>query len=123
MYLNLSRLVLRHFPTGRMNGCTGLLAFGAERNQGAVVNCRFDPTLHGQGVTLRKVLALGQSSIASILLLTCLVFTRPRSPLVGLDRRGFDAGQAIRQQEALFQVSRLGASASSVPLPLGHELV
>ncbi len=53
MYLNLSRLVLRHFPTGRMNGFTGLLAFGAERNQGAVVNCRFDPTLRNRGVTLR----------------------------------------------------------------------
>jgi len=53
MYLNLSRLVLQHFPTGRMNGCTGLLAFGAERNQGAVVNCRFDPTIRNRGVTLR----------------------------------------------------------------------
>jgi hypothetical protein len=26
---------------------------GAERNQGAVVNCRFDPTLHGRGLILR----------------------------------------------------------------------
>ena len=37
-----------------MNGCTGLLAFGAERDQGAVVNCRFDPTLRGQGLTLLR---------------------------------------------------------------------
>jgi len=36
-----------------MNGCTGLLAFGAERNQGAVVNCRFDPTLRNWGLTSR----------------------------------------------------------------------
>jgi hypothetical protein len=28
---------------------------GAERNQGAVVNCRFDPTLHGRGLILRGV--------------------------------------------------------------------
>jgi hypothetical protein len=28
---------------------------GAERDKGAVVNCRFDPTLHGRGLILRGV--------------------------------------------------------------------
>jgi len=36
----------------------GLLVCGAERNQGAVVNCRFDPTLRNRGVTLRGSLRL-----------------------------------------------------------------
>ena len=36
-----------------------------------------------------------------------LPFNQGRSQRVGLASRGFDAGQTIRQQEALFQVSRL----------------
>ena len=31
------------------------MVYGAVWNQGAVVNCRFDPTLHGRGLILRGV--------------------------------------------------------------------
>ena len=71
-----------------------LVVCGAERNQGAVVNCRFDPTLHGQGLTLygpSRQLRVNPHRFCCSL---TWVFTRPRPPLVGLDRRGFDAHAA-----------------------------
>ena len=77
-----------------MNVEIGLLVCGAERNQGAVVNCRFDPTLRNRGLTLgghsRWVRVNPHRFCCSL----AWVFTRPRSPRVGLDRRGFDAHAA-----------------------------
>jgi len=72
----------------------GLLVCGAERNQGAVVNCRFDPTLRNRGVTLRRSLRWARAKSHRFCCSLAWVFTRPRSPLVGLDRRGFDAHAA-----------------------------
>jgi hypothetical protein len=55
---------------------------------------RFDAALHNRGLTLRGSSRWVRVNPHRLRGSLAWVFTRPRSPLVGLDRRGFDAHAA-----------------------------
>jgi len=60
-------------------------------------------------------IALSQGLSASILLLTCWVFTRPRSPRVGLARRGFALASPVYEQPQKSAAQFVGTPEISSP--------